>query len=72
MIKSRLEYGSLPSKSDEITIPSYLADMIINSDNTIVESENSIKSRSDLIGKRLMLLVANMSLVLLEYLTVMI
>lgn len=53
MIKSRLEYGSLPSKSDEITISSYLADMIINSDNTIVESENSIKSRSDLIGKKI-------------------
>lgn len=53
MIKNRLEYGSLPSKSDEITISSYLADMIINSDNTIVESENSIKSRSDLIGKKI-------------------
>ncbi len=53
MIKSRLEYGSLPSKYDEITIPSYLADMIINSDNTIGESENSIKSRSDLIGKKI-------------------
>ena len=51
MIKNRLEYGSLPSKYDEITIPSYIADMIINSDNTIGESENSIKSRSDLIGK---------------------
>ena len=53
MIKSRLEYGSLPSKSDEITIPSYLADMIINSDDTIGESENSIKSSSDLIGKKI-------------------
>ncbi len=53
MIKNRLEYGSLPSKSDEITISSYIADMIINSDNTIVESENSIKSRSDLIGKKI-------------------
>ena len=52
MIKSRLEYGSLPSKSDEITISSYIADMIINSDNTIGENENSIKSRSDLIGKK--------------------
>lgn len=53
MIKNRLEYGSLPSKSDEITISSYIADMIINSDNTIGESENSIKSRSDLIGKKI-------------------
>ncbi len=40
-------------KSDEITISSYIADMIINSDNTIGENENSIKSRSDLIGKKI-------------------